>query len=56
MARRNIHANPVFFTLGNVHKQVCQYPMVLTYLVIRLHVAAERYQIVVARMCMHPIP
>ena len=56
MSRRNIHANPVFAPLGNVHKQVCQHSVMCSDLVIGLHVAAKRYQIARTRLGMHPIP
>jgi hypothetical protein len=49
MPRRYIDADSVFFTLGNVHKLVCQDAVMLANLVIRLHVLAKLDQVHVAR-------
>jgi hypothetical protein len=49
MPRRYIDADSVFFTIGNVHKLVCQDAVMLANLVIGLHVLAELNQVHVTR-------
>jgi hypothetical protein len=49
MPRRYIDADSVFFTIGNVHKLVCQDAVMLANLVIRLHVLAKLDQVHVTR-------
>ena len=47
VARRDVHAQAVFLTLGDLHQQVSQDAVVFTHLVVGLHVLAELDQVVI---------
>ena len=49
VARRDVHAQAVFLTLGDLHQQISQDAVVFTHLVVRLHVLAELNQVVITR-------